>query len=303
MGASPPISIGLPVRNGAEYLAEALGDLRSQTFADFELLVSDNGSDDATEEIGRDAASEDPRVTYVRQPQNLGAAANYNFVFEQTTGEYFRWASHDDRCAPTHLEACLRAHTDSGGASLVYPRTLLIDDSGCEIGPYDDNLDLPWPSARRRLVTFTLNWQLCNAIMGLVRREAAARTRLIDTFVSSDVVTLAELAMQGPIIEVPDRLFLRRIHPGSAMQGGNTEVATWLDPNARPGTRFAETSTLPLLYQTLLSISRNTALPVPERVWLAAWVSGAWAYRRTRVNGGLLKHRLLRRDPPGPALR
>ncbi len=287
----------MPVRNGENYLCNALSDIQRQTFPDFELLISDNGSDDATESISREVARSDPRVTYVRQPENLGAAANYNFVFHNTSAPLFRWASHDDGCAPNHLERCVDAYDElPRDTSLVYPRTTLIDANGDETGTFQDNLNLPWPSPRRRLVHFTLNWQLCNAIMGVMRREAAERTRLIDTFVSSDVVTLAELALQGPMIELPEPLFHRRIHAGSAMQGGNTDAATWLDPKAAPASGKARYSTMPLLGQTLHSILHEDEISRAERAWIGAWVSGAWIYRRTRVNGGRLKARALHHD-------
>ena len=51
MTAQPRLSIGLPVYNGEEYLAESLDALLGQTYEDFELVISDNASTDGTQEI------------------------------------------------------------------------------------------------------------------------------------------------------------------------------------------------------------------------------------------------------------
>ncbi len=307
--ARSPVSIGLPVRNGADFLSEALDSLLSQTMGDFELLIADNASDDDTEEIAREAAR-DPRVTYVRHGTNIGAAANYNYVFHRTTGDFFRWASHDDMSAPTHLERCLTAHRHSPpGTVLVYPRTLLIDEAGEPIAIHDDNLEMTESTARRRLRSLARNWGLCNPVMGLMRRSAAEHTRLIDTFASSDLVFLAEMALQGRVLEVPEVLFHRRIHPGSAMQGTATmDPALWLDPNAidsskanrRPGSSRParrRTSTLPLLAEILRSIHRS-GLPAHERAGISAGVSAAWLTKRARVHVGAARRSLFGEAPP-----
>ena len=103
----PRVSIGMPVFNGENYLAEALDSLLTQTFSDFELIISDNASTDKTEEICRAYAVRDQRIRYFRNQENLGASRNYNRVFELSSGEYFKWAAHDDLCAPEFLGRCV----------------------------------------------------------------------------------------------------------------------------------------------------------------------------------------------------
>ena len=93
----PTVSIGMPVFNGAQYIREAIDSLLAQTFADFELIISDNASADATQEICEKYAEQDPRIRYVRQSKNIGAIANFKFVLDQARAKYFMWAAHDDR--------------------------------------------------------------------------------------------------------------------------------------------------------------------------------------------------------------
>ena len=67
----PRLSIGVPVYNGADYIAEAIGSHLEQDFEDFELVVSDNCSDDDTPEIVQALAAQDSRITYTRNDSNL----------------------------------------------------------------------------------------------------------------------------------------------------------------------------------------------------------------------------------------
>jgi len=74
MNTVPRLSIGLPVYNGEEFLAESLDALLGQTFHDFELIITDNASTDATEQVARDYVAQDSRVRYLRLDRNIGAA-------------------------------------------------------------------------------------------------------------------------------------------------------------------------------------------------------------------------------------
>ena len=94
--STPVVSLGMPVFNGERYLATAIESVLGQTFDDFELLLCDNASTDATGDICRSFAGADPRVRYIRNPENLGAHPNFNRAFELATGRFFKWASHDD---------------------------------------------------------------------------------------------------------------------------------------------------------------------------------------------------------------
>jgi len=92
----PKVSIGMPVHNGEKSIRKALDSLLAQTFSDFELIISDNCSTDATESICRQYASKDRRINYVRRNSNRGAHANFKYVLDAAAGEYFMWAAGDD---------------------------------------------------------------------------------------------------------------------------------------------------------------------------------------------------------------
>ena len=101
----PEVSIGMPVYNGAQLLECALKSLLHQSFQDFELIISDNASTDATSDICQRFAREDRRIRYVRQARNVGAAGNFTYVLGQAQAPYFMWAAHDDVWEPAFIAA------------------------------------------------------------------------------------------------------------------------------------------------------------------------------------------------------
>lgn len=85
-------------------MREAIDSLLAQTFSDFELIISDNASTDSTQLICEEYAQRDKRIRYIRQPHNMGASWNFQYVLSQATEKYFMWAAADDTWAPNWLD-------------------------------------------------------------------------------------------------------------------------------------------------------------------------------------------------------
>src|SRR5438093_434199 len=94
--ARPRVTVGMPVYNGGEALRRVLESIAGQTYKNFNLVISDNASTDETENICRELSNSDKRVIYIRQPKNIGAEANFDFVLAKADTEYFMWAAADD---------------------------------------------------------------------------------------------------------------------------------------------------------------------------------------------------------------
>jgi glycosyltransferase involved in cell wall biosynthesis len=237
----PRISIGLPVYNGAAYIAQSIDSLLAQTYDNFELVICDNASTDATEAICRAYAARDPRVQYHRNARNRGVGYNHRRAFELSRGEYFRWAGADDITHPRLLEQCAAALDSQPSAVLAYPRTLLIDDAGAVIEEYEDRLHLQGPDPVQRLRVYLKVIRRCNAVYGLIRSEVLERTGLLGDIVGADMCLLAELTLHGTFFEVPEFLFSRRIHAGSVAGTGKDDharVQRAFRPDVRPGLRL-----------------------------------------------------------------
>jgi len=217
MDKPPRVSIGVPVYNGQRFLNETLDCLLAQTYHDLELIVCDNCSTDRTQEIGLAYAEKDPRVRYYRNSANIGVDRNFNLAFSLARGEYFKWASADEVCAPDLVERCSQILDARPEAVLCYPKTRLIGESGAFVNDYEDMLDIQAESPNKRLALLFWNLRMCNASFGLIRSSAIKQSRPFGSFSNSDLPFLAELILRGPFVELPERLFSRRISSMSAL--------------------------------------------------------------------------------------
>lgn len=238
MNPLPRVSIGLPVYNGERYLKTALDSLLGQTFADFELIISDNGSQDRTAEICQDYAKQDPRIRYYRHDQNRGAAWNQSHVVNLARGEYFKWGHHDDICAPEFLARCVEVLDRFPAVVLVYPKTLVIDAEEAPLHPSEDHFHLLQPRPEDRFHTYhdlVRNGHDCNPLHGLIRTATLQKTALIASYPSSDLVLLGELVLHGQFYELPEQLFFKRDHPQNSVRAFKTyrERVVYLSPEKR----------------------------------------------------------------------
>ena len=229
----PYVSIGLPVYNGERFLVKTLDSLLTQTFEDLELVISDNASTDRTQEISRDYALDDRRIRYYRNDQNLGAARNYDRVFDLSSGKYFKWAAHDDLCAPVLVERCVEVLDSELSVVVCHSKTSIIDEHGRHQKDYDDLMDLRSPNPHERFRDYLFRRAgMWSAIYGVIRASELRKTPLIGGYVSSDKVLLGELVLRGKIYQLSERLFYRRYHPKQGWRASPTRSAlvAWYDP-------------------------------------------------------------------------
>jgi glycosyltransferase involved in cell wall biosynthesis len=265
------VSIGLPVYNGERYLTEALDSILAQDFEDFELILSDNASTDATQDICEAYARRDRRIAYSRLPENLGAARNFNRVFHMSTGEFFKWAAYDDRIHPTFLGRCVDAfeafETPPG---VIYPKAELIDQDGLPLGLHDSRM---YANSAHSFVRAFQAIQgmgaVANAVHGVFHRSTLEKTRLIGAFFAADRVVLLETALLGRVIQLEgEPLLQRRVHPGISTRAhvSHRDRLHWYDPQARsnmsPSTKvFIEYLRSPIRMSDLSWIEKTLCVP------------------------------------------
>lgn len=218
--AKPIVSIGLPIYNGENFIKESLDSILAQTFTDFELIISDNASTDQTEDICREYAAKDKRIRYYRNQQNLGAAKNFNLVFELSSGEYFKWAAHDDIIAPNFLQKAVEVLDRDPSIVLCHSKVKFINEVGQIVKDYEDvkkiykfymnNLKSPKPEKRFGDLILVDHWALES--FALMRSDVLKKTSLIGSYVGSDRVLLAHLSLLGRFHEIDEYLFFSRDH-------------------------------------------------------------------------------------------
>ncbi|MGH8487292.1 MAG: glycosyltransferase family 2 protein [Gammaproteobacteria bacterium] len=221
MNSNPPrVSIGMPIYNGERYLRPALDSVLAQTFKDFEIIISDNASTDATPEICSAYADKDQRIRYYRNERNIGGGPNHNRTIGLATAKYFKWAHYDDIWAPDLLAESVEILDRYPNVALCYAKTRVIDEHGSFVTDLEDGLKLRAASPVDRYRAFHKRYRRektsGHIILGLMRMDAFKKTRQHGSFYWADIVLLAELSLLGEFYEIPEPLFYRRRHPESS---------------------------------------------------------------------------------------
>jgi glycosyltransferase involved in cell wall biosynthesis len=280
----PKISIGLPVYNGENYLRLALDSILRQDYSDFELIISDNASTDATQDICREYAAKDRRIRYYRNETNNGASANFNCLVKLARGEYFKWAAHDDLHLQGFLGRCVEVIEHAPATVvLVTPKAEAIDANGDFLYKLVESLDTRHPQPHRRVGDVLRSVLWAPAQFGLFRADALRKTRLIQPFAATDYVFLVEVAMIGEIWELPETLFQRRKHPGISTMANMKphDLRAWFDPSQRGLKNFVPPR-LRLGLEFFRAIARSQ-LPLRECLLCCLVVIKAWCPREFRL--------------------
>ena len=145
MSEQPVVSVLMSAFNNMAFLPEAISSILAQTFADFEFIIIDDGSTDATWNILTSCS--DPRIRLVRNERNLGLARSLNNGLDLARGQYVTRQDADDISLPHRLErqiGLMEEHPDIG---IVGSQCMMIDAKGRDQGilpkPLSD-LEIRW---------------------------------------------------------------------------------------------------------------------------------------------------------------
>jgi len=201
----PKVSIGMPVRNGGGRLPAALRSILNQTEQDFELIISDNGSDDGSSELLRRLADDDSRVRYFRQDPAIRAYDNFHFVLSQARGRYFMWAAHDDTRDLDFVERLTAALNENKDAILAFGDMNIVSPTDPAGTPY------PFPFETKGMRTVARLWKLsrmqCFYLYGLWRTAAIRRVPYAYCAWWPDLPMMLSAAQLGTFIHVPGTCF------------------------------------------------------------------------------------------------
>jgi glycosyltransferase involved in cell wall biosynthesis len=287
----PKVSIGFPVYNGEKYVRDGLDSVLNQTFTDFELVISDNASTDATGAICLEYAARDSRIRYLRQRENCGAAANFQFVLGEARCEHFMWASADDRWDSGWLEALVKGLQP--GVSISFgSSTGFLEDGRMQKRITFKSLKGPRVLRMLRFYLWDENGQKANIIYGLYRtaeiRKAVAQVFgwgddnrfgfdnvLVFTMLqfgglnTEPHVTLYKRSKFGVIRFRPGRVLTWRRAAEFAVYLSKLDVLPYILEHARrapPGlTRWVVTATMPIKYVFMLCSGFGPAASVLVR--------------------------------------
>src|SRR3954452_3787995 len=126
---SPKVSVAMPVYNSERYLAKAVESILAQTFTDFEFLIVDDGSTDASRAILENYAARDQRIKLVSRP-NTGYLIALNEMLERSLGYYVARMDADDVALPQRFERQVKYLDDHPECVLLGSRVTIIDPDG-----------------------------------------------------------------------------------------------------------------------------------------------------------------------------
>ncbi len=215
---APALSVGLPVRNEPYVIRRCIESVLAQDFANLELVICDNASDDETVDTLQEYARDDSRVTVNVNPVNIGLHENLNRVLESSRGTLFRWISADDWLEPGALSAAVRA-LESRPDAIGVTTGFTIHTPGVPprweqyLGEFPSSPD-PGRRFARMLWFFHAGDAKYDPVYGIYRREQLMRSGRVRPSERTDWLLSAELALMGPIIHLDQRLANRsRTYP------------------------------------------------------------------------------------------
>ena len=298
------ISIVMAAKNYAKFLPQAVESAFAQTHADWELIIIDDGSTDATPEVVKPYLA-DPRVKYVRSDY-LGQSRAKNLGARLSKGEFLAYLDADDAWEPTKLEKQLKLF-DRPEVGVVFSGRKLIDEAGKITGTPPAN----FPRGKVLEAIFTQNFVCFSTVM--LRREVFDYVGGFDPGIdlAIDYDLWLRVAKHYEFDYVPEPLVLYRTGHGNLSQKLSDRVATALSIMERAVFRRGLANEIPVKVvgegyastcQTLGYVMRPSE-PLTGLKWY--WRAMQWPGNRVAAAKGivasLLKFASGRRVPGSPA--
>jgi glycosyltransferase involved in cell wall biosynthesis len=274
--ATPLVTVGVPVRNGAATLEKALASIARQTYPNLEIVISDNASDDGTAEIIDRFARTDDRVRVLRQEQLLTMFGNHAATYREARGRYLIWLAHDDLLTEDLVARLVPVMEADDDVVLAFGEVHLFTD----YEHLSDRRPLEHHFDTRGIPTWRRLWRDRNSgweAKGLIRRSALASYRWWEHAVSPDWPLLTHLLVVGEVREVPGAVLLVGYRPDLKTTEERAALQSYSSVE-----RF---STVKLSWRSALAardagrqVGRRSLLPLDFALTLGGLV---WAKRRS----------------------
>lgn len=206
----PTVTVGLPTFNRAGYLRECLSSILNQSFVDFEVIVSDNCSGDATREVVRSCG--DSRVRYYRNETNIGPIANMNRCLSLARGQYVVIAHDDDVYGREYLERSVAILSENPTVGMVHCATCEIDEYGNVrrlVRAYETTGILP---GKREFLRYLSGHNVCCSTAMAPRRVYEQMGGFDSRYMCWDWLMWLRVALQYDVGYVAEPLVGMRVH-------------------------------------------------------------------------------------------
>ncbi|OFX32455.1 MAG: hypothetical protein A2X08_00575 [Bacteroidetes bacterium GWA2_32_17] len=146
----------MPVYNDVNFIEESIKSILTQTYKNFEFIISDDCSTDGSDLICKKYLIKDSRIRYIRQPKNLGISKNMEFLLKRANTKYFMWAGDDDILAPTFIETLIKSIENNIDSISAFCTFSSINEKG-NITTGKQNFDYSNSNKLKRLSNFIRN--------------------------------------------------------------------------------------------------------------------------------------------------
>ena len=219
----PKVSIGMPVFNGEKFIQKRIENVLEQSFANIELIISDNASTDKTPIICEEYSKKDKRISYIRQKKNMGIIWNLNFVLQKGKFDYFVWAAVDDIWKQDFLKKNMKILLDNKNCVCSFNKTEFYGSNDPKVDVIDNafrNFMTKLKFSLRQLDNISLSGKYENKVRlclkkskmhpfyGVYRTDKLRKSFVSDTFFGVDHATILNILRHGDLHVIDEVLML-----------------------------------------------------------------------------------------------
>ena len=249
----PLVSIGVPVYNGNSKknlfsidISKSLKSILNQSYPNIEVIISDNASTDGTSEIIKSLCENDSRIKYFRQSKVIPSVENFRFVFNKSSGQYFKWNCHDDCISDNFIEKNLQFLENNSEFTFSSSPCFFDHDFVKKKNKLEFNFNF---NTFERIKHFHKISSYCHSLFyGLIRKKNLNKTTdFSKNYWAMDWIIVLELLFEGKFKTIDDGYIII----GSAGASVNKMYSSNLEYNKKKIYRF-----LPFYELNLIIIAR-----------------------------------------------
>lgn len=211
------VSVVMPCHNSEKYLASAIESVLAQTFTNWELIIANNGSTDASEKIADEYAEKDGRIISLKTDKGLGVGLAKNMGVEVARGRYIAFLDSDDKWTADKLEKQI-SFMEKSGAPLSGSHYYVIDDNDNVTGSFR-------PSKNHVTYYSLLKANDIGCLTSVYDTHQLGKMYMTATKVGSDLFLWLDMLKKKPFAAIlHEPLGFYRIHDGANTKNKNRSI-------------------------------------------------------------------------------
>lgn len=211
------VSIIMPSYNTAGFIEESIRSVMAQSYENWELIIVDDCSTDNTDEVV--SFFEDPRIRYIKNEKNSGAAVSRNRALREAKGRWIAFLDSDDLWAPTKLQKQI-AFMENSGYGFSYTNYEEIAENGEPLG-----VNVTGPKKITKAGMYNYCWLGCLTVMYDV--EKVGQIQIADIKKNNDYAMWLKVCKKADCHLLDENLASYRKRSGSISRHGYTSLIKW----------------------------------------------------------------------------